>query len=228
MLTLNASKREVVGKPVAALRRAGFVPAVLYGSKIATTNLSLDGKEFLKTYKEAGENTLVEIVVVGENSKEEKTPVLIHDVLLDALTRNVLHVDLYAVALDEVTQAMIPLEFFDVAPVEEELHGIVIKVASEIEVEALPQHLPHEITVSLLSLTTFDSRIHAKDIVLPDGVSLVTDPDMVLVSVSEPLSEEDIKKMEEEGAGGVEAVKVETEEKKEQREEEKSKQEDSE
>jgi len=228
MLTLNASKREVVGKPVATLRRAGFVPAVLYGSKVSTTNLSLDGKEFLRVYKEAGENTLVEIVVANKGGNEEKTPVLIHDVLLDALTRNVLHVDLYAVALDEVTQVMIPVEFVDVAPVEEELHGIVIRVASEIEVEALPQHLPHEITISLSSLTTFDSKIHAKDVVLPEGVTLVTDPDMVLVSVSEPLSEEDIKKMEEEGSGGVEAVKVETEEKREQREEEKSKQEDSE
>ena len=222
MLTLNASKREVVGKPVATLRRAGFVPAVLYGGKIATTNLSLNGKEFLRTYKEAGENTLVEIIVEGENGKEEKTPVLIHDVLLDALTRNVLHVDLYAVALDEVTQAMIPVEFIDVAPVEEDLHGIIVRVASEIEVEALPQRLPHEIIVSLSSLTTFDSQIHAKDIVLPEGVTLVTDPEMVLVSVSEPLSEEEIKQMETEGAGGVEAVKVETEEKKVQREEEKA------
>jgi len=226
MLTLNASKREVVGKSVATLRRAGLVPAVLYGGKVVTTNLSLDGKEFLKVYKEAGENTLVEVVVVGKDGKEEKTPVLIHDVLPDALTRTILHVDLYAVALDEVTQAMIPVEFVGVAPVEEELQGIVIRVASEIEVEALPQHLPHEITISLSSLTTFDSQIHAKDIVLPEGVTLVTDPLMVLVSVSEPLSEEEIKKMEEEGVGGVETVKVETEEKKLQREEEKVKEEE--
>lgn len=228
MLTLNASKREVVGKPLAALRRAGLLPAVLYGNKIATTNVTLEGKAFLKMYKEAGENTLVEVVFTGSDGKEEKTPVLIHDVSEDALTRTILHVDLYAVALDEVTQAMVPIEFIDIAPVEEELHGIIIKVASEIEVEALPQHLPHEITVSLLSLTTFDSQIHAKDIVLPEGVTLVTDPEMVLVSVSEPLSEEEIKEMEEEGAGGVETVKVETEEKKLQREEEKSKQEVSE
>ncbi|MBI5421382.1 MAG: 50S ribosomal protein L25 [Parcubacteria group bacterium] len=226
MLTLNASKREVVGKPVATLRRAGFVPAVLYGNKIATTNLTLEGKAFLKMYKEAGENTLVEIVVTNNEGKEEKTPVLIHDVLEDAITRTILHVDLYAVALDEVTQAMVPIEFVDVAPVEEELHGIIIKVASEIEVEALPQHLPHEITVSLASLTTFDSQIHAKDIALPEGVTLVTDPEMVLVSVSEPLSEEEMKEMEGEGTGGVEAVKVETEEKKAQREEEKTKEEE--
>ncbi|MBI5153417.1 MAG: 50S ribosomal protein L25 [Parcubacteria group bacterium] len=222
MLILNASKREVVGKPLATLRRAGFVPSVLYGNKVVTTNLTLHKKEFLGVYREAGENTLIEVVITNNDGGEERFPVLIHDVPKDNLTRDVLHVDLYAVALDEVTQAMVSIEFIDVAPVEEDLHGIVVKVASEIEVEALPQHLPHEITVSLSSLTTFDSQIHAKDIMLPEGVVLVTDPEMVLVSVSEPLSEEEIKEMEEEGVGGVETVKVETEEKKLQREEENS------
>ncbi|MDE1970491.1 MAG: 50S ribosomal protein L25 [Patescibacteria group bacterium] len=221
MLTLHASKRDVVGKAVSGLRRKGFIPAVLYG-KGESVNLSIEEGVFANLYKEAGENVLIDLVFIDAAGKEMKKPVLIHDVLRDPLTHNVLHVDFYAVALDKPTEATVPLEFINEAPVEKELHGIVIKVASEIEVEALPQDLPSEIEVSLASLFDFESKIHASDITLPVGVSLISEPDMVIVSVSEPLSEEEIKAMEVEGgSGGVEEVKVETEEKKAKREEEK-------
>ncbi len=220
MLTLFASKRDVVGKSVASLRREGFVPAVIYGKGVEATNLSLPEKEFLKVYREAGENTLVELVFPNLEGKEERKQVLIHDVLEDSLSRGVLHVDMLAVALDEVIQTMVPVEFVDEAPVEKNLGGVIIKVASEIEVEALPQYLPHEISISLASLIDFESKIHAKDVVLSPQVTLISDPEMVLVSVSQPLSEEDIKKMEEEGAMGVDSVKVETEEKRAERAEE--------
>ncbi len=228
MLTIQASKRDVVGKAVQSLRRKGFIPAVVYGKGIPATSLTLETKEFAKIYKEAGENTLVGLIFSTENGGTTETQVLIHDVVEHSLKRSILHVDLCAVALDELTQAMVPLVFIDEAPAEQDLGGVIMKAVDEIEVEAFPQHLPHEITVSLSVLTSFDSQIHAKDIMLPSEVTLVTDPDMVLVSVSAPMSEEEIKKMEEEGAGGIEAVKVETEEKKLQREEDKTKDKDKE
>jgi large subunit ribosomal protein L25 len=80
---------------------------------------------------------------------------------------------------------MFPLVFEGVAPAIKELAGTLTKVLHEVEIEAKPADLPHELTVSIDSLVDFDAKVVAKDIKLPAGVTLITDPEEVVALVSE-------------------------------------------
>ena len=84
----------------------------------------------------------------------------------------------------------IPLAFVGVSPAVKDLGGNLVKVMHEITIEASPENLPHEIEVDISALTTFDSVILAKDITLPKGVSLATEEDEVVASVSAPRGDE--------------------------------------
>lgn len=210
-MDLVAEKREVFGRAVRQLRTQGLIPAELYGHGLPNLHLSVPAKEFLKVFKEAGENTVV-TVVVGK----EKLPVLIYDVERHPVSDEIMSVDLYQVRMDEKIRANIPLEFMGEAPVVKETIGVLIKSMHEIEVEALPADLPHDIKVDLSGLAELGQSIFVKNLNVPAGVKINVDPETVVVSVTAKALEEE-KVIEETAAVSVEQVAVETEEKKAER-----------
>src|SRR3989344_4325634 len=164
-LELKSNKRTLLGKKVKSLRREGIIPAVVYGGKEGTTPIELDLKEFSKLFKIAGETTLIKLLV-GDSAKN----VLIHDVSRDPVTETINHVDFYEVKMDEKITAKVPLVFIGDAPAVADLDGVLVKAMQELEVRALPAHLPREIEVDISSLKTFDNNIVVKDIKLPPNV----------------------------------------------------------
>ena len=100
----------------------------------------------------------------------------------------------------------VPLEFIGAAPAEKELGGTFITVLHELEIEAMPRDLPHNLTADISGLTDFNTQLHAKDITLPEGVELMTDSDEVIALVEEA-KEEVIE--EEVTAPDMEAIEVE-------------------
>lgn len=213
MHELTVTPRENIGtKQVKQLRKQGKLPAVLYGRKESSTPVLVDGREFKKLYKEAGESSIITL-----KGLDEEKDALIHDVDIDPLTNEPRHADLYVTEKGRKLQVSVPLEFEGTAPAVKELGGTLVKVLHEIEIEALPKDLPHDLTVSVEGLKDFDSQVLAKDVTLPSGVELITDPEEVVALVSE-VSEE--PEEEEQQEFDMDSVEVEQKGKKEDEESE--------
>lgn len=197
MLKLKVLKREAT-ELAEDVRAAGFIPAVFYGPKQEATSIKMNYQEFEKAFKQAGEST---VVVLDMDGTEHET--LIHDVDYHPVRGNVSHVDFYVVEKGKKVQVGVPLEFEGVSPAEKTLGATLVKVMHEVEVEAMPKDLPHEIMVDISSLVDLDSQIHASDLNMPAGVTLVTGPEEVVAIVQmpdelsdEPVEAVDISKIE--------------------------------
>lgn len=191
-ITLNATKRAIIGKAVKKLRYAGKIPAVLYGHEVTTQNLELSENEFRKVLKQAGESTIITLSVDGN-----PTPVLIHDVHDHYLTDQPIHVDFFAVNMKEKLTATIPLHFEGESMAVKTLGGILIKNITELEVECLPIDLPASIIVDISSLKTFEDSIRVADINVGDKVEVKAAGEELIVSVTPPRSEEEMKELDE-------------------------------
>ncbi|HQT82675.1 MAG: hypothetical protein B7W98_00550 [Parcubacteria group bacterium 20-58-5] len=185
MLTLSVEKRDAAAATPAALRRAGSIPAVVYGAHHTATPITIPARAFQKVLREAGEATIVSLDGLGA-----PLPTLIHEVNLDPLTSLPSHVDFYAVTKGEKVEVAIPLTFIGESPAVEAGANLV-KVLYEIEVEADPMSLPHDIPVDLSVLVAIDDRICAKDLALPAGVTLVGEPEDVVALVQEVIEEKE-------------------------------------
>lgn len=183
MLTLSVEKRDKKVATLSSLRHAGLIPAVVYGGHQESTPITIDAKAFAKVLREAGEATIVSLTGLGA-----PLPTLIHDIEADPLTSHPRHVDFYAVTKGEKVEVAIPLEFVGESAAVEAGANLV-KVLYEIEVKADPMNLPRTIEVDLSVLKEMNDQVHAKDLVLPHGVELMTEPEDVVVLVQEVVEE---------------------------------------
>lgn len=173
-IALTATKRTEMGKEVSALRKAGSMPAVVYGPKQESLSITLNQREFEKAFKSAGESTVVTITVDGT-----PIPTLIHEVDHDPVTNVPRHADFYAIVKGQKVKVKIPLEFTGESAAVKGGANLV-KTLYEIEVEADPMNLPHELMVDITSLVEVGSQIVASDIALPPGVELMENPEEVI------------------------------------------------
>jgi len=183
MLTLPVEKRPEGNTN--ALKRSGFIPGVVYGAHHESTPISISAVAFEKVLREAGEATIVSLSGIGA-----ELPTLIHQVDMDPLTNHPSHVDFYAVTKGEKVEVAIPIVFIGESPAVEAGANLV-KVLHEIEIEADPMNLPHNFEVDISLLVAIDDQIHAKDIKLPSGVTLVTEPEAVVALVQEVVEEKE-------------------------------------
>lgn len=185
MLTLSVEKREKTGSPAPALRRAGLLPAVVYGAHQTSTPITVPARAFEKVLREAGEATIVSLSGLGA-----PLPTLIHEVDLDPLTNQPRHVDFYAVTKGKKVEVAIPLAFIGESPAVKTGANLV-KVLHELEVKADPMNLPHDIKVDLSALAAIGDRIHVKDLALPAGVELAIDPEEIVALAQEVVEEKE-------------------------------------
>ena len=150
-MDLSVQKREKFGRAVKTLRREGLIPAELYGHGVENLHLAIPKKEFTKIFKEAGESTMINIVLVSPTG-EERRPAMIHDVSYDSLTDEVINVDFYQVRLDEKVKVKVPLNFTGQSPAVKDLGGVLVKAMHDIEIEALPDKIPHAIQVDITQI----------------------------------------------------------------------------
>ncbi len=220
-MELTVQTREKFGATASkAARKEGLIPAELYGHGITNGHFSVAAKDFTKAFKEAGTSTVLYLLIDGEKGspakKQEKKPAIIHSVAHDPLTGDIAHVDFYAVRMDEMITAKIPLKFVNEAPAVREKAAIINKSMAEIEVEALPQDLPHEFTIDLSMLDDLDKSIYVRDIKVPKGVKLLVEGDTAIATATPPLAEEVVEAAPADI--DITDVKVEGEEKKAERE----------
>ncbi len=210
-IELKAEKREQFGRAVKPLRVKGLIPAELYGHGLQNQHLTIPKKDFTKVLKQAGESTMIDLVVAGKSH-----PVMIHDVARHPVSDEVVSIDFYQVRLDEKIQIKVPLAFIGDAPAVKEKQGVLVKAASEVKVEALPADMPRTIEVNLAVLTDIGSNIHIKDLKIASGVKVLEDAEFVVATVTAKMTEEEEAKLAAEADVG--AVKSEGEEKKAERE----------
>jgi large subunit ribosomal protein L25 len=201
--TLAASHRDVTGKKVAYLRRAGVLPGVVFGRGLESDSVSVDIHEFESLRRQAGANTLVDLSVDGRAA----APVLVHGVQLHRVTRKPLHVDLFVVRMTEELTVDVPLVSEGVSDAVETLGGTLLHVIEHVRVRALPDHLPQSIRYSIEPLSTFDDAIHVSDLPIPSDATLLTDGDEVVAKVLPPrVEEEPVVAEVEEGEEGEEGA----------------------
>ena len=210
MLELKAELRTILGKKVSSLRQTGFIPAVLYGHAKKPVSVTVGANEFDKVFKQAGETTLLSLNVDGQ-----KRNVFIHDLEKNYLNGQIIHVDFFEVRMDEKIKAKVPFVFVGESPAVKADGGILVRAMHEIEIEALPQDLPKEISVDISSLKTFEDKIRVEDLALAGDIKILTNFDETIVLVAPPRSDKEIADLEAKPAeGAVEEVKVVGEEEK--------------
>lgn len=186
--TLAATNRDVTGKRVARLRRAGQLPAVVFGHGMPSQSVSLDSHEFELLQHRIGQNALVDLLVDGKKA----TPVLVHGVQRDPVYRRMLHVDLFAVRMTEELTVDVPLVTVGESTAVDKLGGTLLHMLESVKVKALPDHLPQSIDLPIDSLVDFDATVHVRDLAIPSDVTLLTDPDEIVARVQQPRIEEEV------------------------------------
>lgn len=193
-IQLVAAKRTAAGKAVQALRAAGKVPAVIYGRGIDSESIEVDSREIAKIYAQAGGNKIVALKVGSGKARN----VLIHDVQEGSLRGELQHVDFYAVRMDELLTAEIPLHFVGESDAVYKEEGTLLKQLEAVEVECLPADLPESIEVDISVLSNFETTITLGDLTLPKGVTLVDeDMDQLIAKVEPPRTEAEMAELDE-------------------------------
>ena len=181
-IQLEASKREVLGKKVRFMRRKGATPANMYGHGLESVALTVDTKKLKQTLARAGKTDLISL-----NVADSGTPivVLVREVQKDPLTRELLHVDFYQVKMTEKIKADIPLVFVGDAPALRIKNVSLLHLMDYLHIEALPDHLPHNLQVDISKLETADQAIFVKDIPLSAEITLLSDPEQIVIKAVE-------------------------------------------
>ncbi|MEJ0021945.1 MAG: 50S ribosomal protein L25 [Candidatus Doudnabacteria bacterium] len=191
-IAIEATKRTILGKRVKTLRQAGKLPGILYGHNTETAEIEIKEKDFSKAFKQAGESTLVNLVMDGKT-----TPVLIYDVQHHYLNGQPLHVDFYAVNMTEKLKVRVPIQFTGESQAVKGLGGTLLKNLSDVEVECLPADIPKYFEIDISSLNTFEDAIRIQDLKVSDKVTILAKPDEVIVNVAPPRTEEEMKELSE-------------------------------
>jgi large subunit ribosomal protein L25 len=186
---LEAQKRSLLGSKVKRLRREGWVPGVIYGRDFESVPLQFDRHDLRHVLSQVGGSQLVNIKIDGADEPESA---LLRDVQRNVITGDLLHVDFYRVMMTETITTEIPLLTTGESPVVEQKEGILLHGISEVEVECLPGDLVDALELDLSELTEVGQAILVEDLAVPSGISILTDPDEMIVRLV-PLEEVELE-----------------------------------
>ena len=184
---LKADKRTVLGSKVKQLRRTGAIPANLFGKTIESQAIQVNGVEFNRVYKEAGETSLIYVKVEGE---DKERPTLVTSVHFNPITGDKLHVDFHQVNLKEKVTANVPVEIIGESELVNSNEAVLSQSLNEIEIEALPTEIPESITFDISSLKAIGDHLLVSNAKVSADVEIKTDPEQMVVSLQEPMKEE--------------------------------------
>lgn len=183
ILDLQAETRTVSGTAaVKRMRKAGNIPAALYGRKVQPANIQVHGKTFSKLLEgSASDNILVSLKIAGAAGDQLA---LVQEVQHDYLRGGILHVDFHAVAHDEEIHASVPVVTVGEAP-GQKFGGLIEAIHHELEVHCLPKDLPESIQIDVSGLE-LGKGIHIGEITFPAGVTSRLGADVVVIMCVEP------------------------------------------
>jgi len=184
-IRFNAEERDGKGKGVSRkLRSSGFIPAVLYGPGYESAQLKVEKKGAEDIIRKLESHNVMADVVIKKGKKKETVKILLKDIHIDPIRGDILHLDFYRIRMDHTVRMEVVIHLIGEAPGIEK-RGILKQELRELQVQALPDKIPSMVEVDISQLDIGDA-ILVKDITLPEGISIVDDPEKVVVTMLAP------------------------------------------
>ncbi len=184
-IELEAQTRDKGAKSKDLLKEK-FIPAEYYGRGVENKSLQMDYQTFRRAFNKAGTNTIIDLKIDGKAHK-----VLVHDVQYNPVADTFTHVDFINVKMDQEIHTKIPLEFVGTSIAVKDFSGTLMSHLEEVEVKCLPKDLVHSIEVSIEPLVDFHTNIRVKDLIVPPGMTILNEPEDVVVTAMAPRVEEE-------------------------------------
>lgn len=206
-IQIELEPRELMGKKVGRLRRAGIVPVHLYGPGIEPRALQCQASRLIRVLAQAGGATPISITIHGE---PQTHLAFAREIQWDPRRDDLLHVDLVAADINRPVTAQVPIIFIGESPGARDVSGTVMQQLRTIDVQALPLEMPSQIEIDLAVMTQHDSVLRVADLSLSGNATILTDPEEMVARIELPRVAEEISVVGEEGLeGGAEATDTE-------------------
>ncbi len=180
--TLHAKKRDAVGtKACRRLRRAGEVPAVIYGHQQEAVSIRVPAEELDRALRH---HSRMFDIRLGR----KKESVLLRDIQHDAMGDEVIHADFVRVAMDETIRIEVPVTLKGDTKAE---HAVLQQMLDALEVECLPSDIPEEVLAPVSDLELGQS-LSVRDLEVPEGARVLTDPETVVATVTHAAVAEEV------------------------------------
>ena len=179
-INLELEPRTILGKKVKQLRRTGTIPVHLYGPGIEPRSLQCENRRLLRVLAQAGSTNPVTLSIQGESGERLA---FAREIQWSPIRSELIHVDFLAVSVTEKVTAQVPINTVGESPAARETGGSVAQALYNLEVEALPLEIPNEVVIDLSVLVDTNSVIRAGELPLPANVTMLTDPEAMVVRV---------------------------------------------
>lgn len=199
---LGAKKRSEMGRKTNKGRKAGQVPAVVYGKGIKSESLWVDALDFRRLIKKAGESTIIDLAIDEKDNRN----VIVNEIQRDPVKNTYQHIDFYQVNMKEKIETEVELVFIGESKAVKEMGGVLVKNISHVKVKCLPADLPSHIDVDISKITNFEEHISIKDLNISDKVEIEGELKTTIVLVAPPRTEEDLASLDEKVEGDVSDV----------------------
>jgi large subunit ribosomal protein L25 len=204
-IELHAAKRDVLGKKVRFLRRQGITPVHVFGHGIESLALQCDTTSLQRVLDRSGQTRLINLKIDDEKSPRT---VMAREVQQDILKGSLLHVDFYQVKMTEAIEVDVPIVLVGEAPALKEKENMLAQELNTLSIECLPANIPDSIEVDVSSLTEADQAIRVRDIVPGAGITILNDPEVMLVRIAVQRMEEEVPEAVEVAEEVAEAAEV--------------------
>jgi large subunit ribosomal protein L25 len=178
-MQLKASTRELLGKRSRRLYGQGKLAAVVYGHNTKPTPLTLERLEFQKVFIKSGRTHLVDLVVDGDRTEK----VLVREIQTHPRRLGPIHVDFYQVNLEEKITVEVPIHLVGESAAVKRGDADILQPLHSLRVECLPSDIPEAFEVDLTPLEEIESELRISDITLPKGVTVLIDPEELVVKI---------------------------------------------
>ena len=179
-IRLELEPRTVLGKKVKQLRREGTIPVHLYGPGIEPRSLQCENRQLLRVLSLAGSTNPINLSVSGESGE---SLAFAREIQWSPIRSQILHVDFLAVSATEKVTAQVPINLIGESPAARETGGSVAQALYNLDVEALPLEIPNEVVIDLSILVDSNSVVRAGELELDSNVTMLTDPEAMVVRV---------------------------------------------
>jgi len=199
-MELSATTRETLGRKVRFLRHQGITPAHLFGHNVESVALQCDTAQLKRVLAQTGQTRLISLKL--DKAKKPRN-VVVREVQRESCTGELLHVDFYQVSMAEKIRVEVPIVPVGEAPALKLKENFLAQELNSLTVECLPDEIPNSVELDMGSLTEVEQAIRVKDITLDEGITVLNNPEQLVVKISarhvveEVVEEEKVKAPEE-------------------------------
>jgi len=201
-IELLTTTREVLGKKVRFLRRQGITPVHLFGHNVESVALQCDTAQLKRVLAQTGQTRLISLKL--DKAKKPRN-VVVREVQRESCTGELLHVDFYQVSMAEKIRVDVPIVPVGEAPALKLKENFLVQELNSLTVECLPDEIPNSVELDMSSLTEAGQTIHVNDIALGEGITVLNNPEQLVVKIGAKHVEELVEAEEEEVEAPAEA-----------------------